>query len=65
MKNVLYVGLIVLGTLSMSSCGGEKTAETTSDTAVIAPVDEPVVAPDTVAAPAVDSVSAPADSVKM
>jgi hypothetical protein len=56
MKKLFYVGLIVLGTLSLPSCGGEtKTDETTTtaDTAVTAEpatVDTPAPV-DTTAAP--------------
>lgn len=57
MKNILYAGLIVLASLSFSSCASEKAAEsneTSSDTAVMAPTEQ-LAAPDSTTAPAADS----------
>jgi hypothetical protein len=34
MKNVMYVGLIVLGTLGFSSCGGDANKSESSETVV-------------------------------
>ena len=61
----MYVGLIVLGTLSLSSCGGENKSEDSAatDTTTLAPSEEtaPV---DTAASTDTTGMAAPADSAK-
>ena len=56
MKKLFYVGLIVLGTLSLPSCGGETKTDDTTTTSDSATTTEST-APDTTSMAAPDTAS--------